>query len=164
MNFVQDPILGCGGVQPPSSLDQITAYNNECAQKIAEMQRRNGFTMQPQQSKTPTWDEIDKVTDSLTDSQKSFMEQNEEYVSSYQEVMSFLQREHLRILRPLVEQTKDGKDALDRHLTLIKRLKKSVLQQEEKSISLWREFTTNYSNMTWQEFLDMKKGKKGGTK
>ena len=76
MDFSQDPILGSGISTTPSSIDQMAAYNEEYAKKIAEMQRRN-FTLQPQQSKTPTWDEIDKIMDGLTDSQKSYLNENQ---------------------------------------------------------------------------------------
>lgn len=164
MNFSQDPILGNDMSSNPSSLDQMAAYNNEYAKKIAEMQHRGGFTMQPQQSKTPTWDEIDKIMDGLTESQKSFLSENQEYIDSYTEVSNILQREYLRVMRPLVEQTKDGKDALDKHLTLIKRLKKSAIQADEAERSLMNEYITKYSHMTWKEFMEMKQGKKGGSK
>lgn len=157
MNFAADPILG---QQSPLTQDAL-AQMNEWSQKYAEFQKqKNNFTLQPQQSKTPTWDEIDKIMDGLTDSQKNFMNQDKEFVDSYQNVANILQREELRIIRPLVEQTKDGKEALNKHLSLIKKLKKSALQEEEQSMALWREYTTKYSNMTWQEFLDMKKGGK----
>ena len=66
-------------------------------------------------------------------------------------------------MRPIVEQTKDGKDALEKHLTLIKRLKKSAIQAEEKKSALWEEYITKYSNMSWNEFTAMK-NKKGGNK
>lgn len=160
MNFAPDPILG--GQQTTPSIDSQMA---EWAQKFAELQKqKSNFTMQPQQSKTPTWDEIDKIMDGLTDSQKNFLNQNKDFVESYQDVANILQREELRIIRPLVEQTKDGKEALEKHLALIKKLKKSALQEEEQSMALWREYTTQYSHMTWQEYLDMKNGKKGDKK
>lgn len=121
--------------------------------------------MQPQQSKTPTWDEIDKIMDSLTDTQKNYLNQNQDFVESYQDVANILQREELRIIRPLVEQTKDGKEALDRHLALIKKLKKSAMQAEEEKTALWNEYMTNYSDMTFKDFMTMKKqDKKGGSK
>ena len=162
MNFAQDPILGNDMSSNPSSLDQMAAYNNEYAKKIAEMQRRGNFTMQPQQSKTPTWDEIDKIMDGLTDSQKSYLNENQEFVESYNEVANILQREYLRVMRPLVEQTKDGKDALDKHLTLIKRLKKSALQADEAERSLMNEYITKYSDKTWQEFMVIVKQRQKG--
>nr|DAM84433.1 MAG TPA: hypothetical protein [Caudoviricetes sp.] len=161
MNFASDPILG-GQQSQQDTLSQM----NEWAQKFAELQKQKGnFNMQPQQSKTPTWDEIDKIMDSLTDTQKNYLNQNQDFVESYQDVANILQREELRIIRPLVEQTKDGKEALDKHLSLIKKLKKNAMQAEEEKTALWNEYMTNYSDMTFKDFMAMKKqDKKGGSK
>ena len=163
MNFTSDPILG--GQQGQSSLDSLNQMN-EWAQKFAELQKQKGtFNMQPQQSKTPTWDEIDKIMDNLTDTQKNYLNQNQDFVESYQDVANILQREELRIIRPLVEQTKDGKEALDKHLSLIKKLRKNAMQAEEEKTALWNEYMTNYSDMTFKDFMLMKKeDKKGGIK
>ena len=163
MNFAPDPILG--GQQSFNTSEQLNQMN-EWAQKFTELQKqKNSFNMQPQQSKTPTWDEIDKIMDGLTDSQKSYLNENQEFIESYNEVANILQREYLRVMRPLVEQTKDGKDALDKHLTLIKRLKKSALQADESERALMNEYITKYSDKTWQEFMEIvKQRQKGGAK
>lgn len=159
MNFASDPILG--NQQPYNTSEQL-AQLNEWAQKYAELQKQKGnFTMQPQQSKTPVWDEIDKIMDSLTDSQKNFLNQNPDFTESYQEVANILQREELRIIRPLVEQTKDGKEALDKHLALIKKLRRNAMQAEEEKTALWNEYMTHYSDMTFKDFMTMRKEKKG---
>ena len=154
---MQDPILG----QQSGSVLGQEAQMNELMQKYAELQRQKGmFNMQPQQTKTPVWDEIDKIMDGLTDAQKSYMNIDKDFVESYQEVAGILQREELRIIRPLVEQTKDGKEALEKHLTLIKKLKKNAMQAEEEKTALWNEYMTNYSDMTFRDFMKMKKGEK----
>ena len=158
MNFAADPLLG--SQQNQTSMD---AQINDWAQKILELQKQRGaINMQPQQSKTPLWDEIDKVTDSLTEAQKNYLNQNQDYVESYQEIANMLQREYLRVTRPMVEQTKDGKEALERHLALIKRLRKNAMQAEEEKTALWNEYITNYSHMTFNDFMVKIKGKEGG--
>ena len=111
-----------------------------------------------------TWDEIDKIMDGLTDSQKNYLNNNEEFVESYKNVADILQREELRIIRPLVEQTKDGKEALEKHLSLIRKLRKNAMQAEEEKAALWNEYMTNYSDMTFKDFMIMMKAKKGGNK
>lgn len=159
MNFAADPLLG--NTQQPTLDTQL----NEWAQKFAELQKqKNNFNLQPQQSKTPLWDEIDKITDSLTETQKNYLNQNKAYVESYQEIANMLQREYLRITRPMVEQTKDGKEALEKHLTLIRRLRKNAMQAEEEKTALWNEYINNYSNMTFNDYMVKIKGKKGDKK
>ena len=162
MSFAVDPILGA---QQPSLSPDLGTISNEWMQKLAELQKqKSGFIIQPQPSKTPTWDEIDKIMDGLTDTQKNYLQQDKNFVESYQDVMSILQREELRIIRPLVEQTKDGKEALEKHLTLIKKLKKSAMQAEEEKTALWNEYMSNYSDMTFKDFMQIKKDKKGEKK
>lgn len=159
MNFGSDPVLGG---QQNQTLEQL---NQEWAQKLMELQKQKGtINMQPQQTKTPTWDEIDKIMDGLTDSQKNYLNNNEEFVESYKNVADILQREELRIIRPLVEQTKDGKEALEKHLSLIRKLRKNAMQAEEEKTVLWNEYMTNYSDMTFKDFMTMMKAKKGGNK
>ena len=102
--------------------------------------------------------------DGLTDSQKNYLNNNEEFVESYKNVADILQREELRIIRPLVEQTKDGKEALEKHLSLIRKLRKNAMQAEEEKAALWNEYMTNYSDMTFKDFMIMMKAKKGGNK
>lgn len=156
MNFAADPILG----QQGPTIDQFTQLS-DWAQKFNELQKQQrNLSMQPQQSDTPIWDEIDKIMDGLTDSQKSFLNQNSEFTESYQNVADIFQREELRIIRPLVEKTRDGKEALERHLALIKRLHKDAKQAEERKTALWDEYMTNYSHITFNDFMKMKKGDK----
>lgn len=158
MNFAADPILGTQQPTLIQDLRELNSINDEWARKIAELKQRGDFSMQPQQTKTPVWDEIDKIMDGLTDSQKSYLNKDKEFVESYQDVANILQREELRIIRPLVEQTKDGKEALEKHLALIKKLRKNAMQAEEEKTALWNEYMTSYSDMTFKDFMTMKKG------
>jgi len=124
-------------------------------QKLEEL-KRNGYRQtQPQ---APTWDEIDRIMSSLSDKETRYLQGNHEFVESSGAVMAVLQREYMRIMRPIVERTKDGKDALDKHLTLLKRLVKTAKDEADKKSSLMDEYMTKYSHLTWQEFVKMKKG------
>ena len=64
----------------------------------------------------------------------------------------------------MVEQTKDGKEALEKHLSLIRKLRKNAMQAEEEKTALWNEYMTNYSDMTFKDFMIMMKTKKGENK
>lgn len=96
-----------------------------------------------------------------------FLNANDEWRESSDRVATILNREYLRIMRPIVEQTKDGKDALDRHLTLLKRLKKTALQEEEERAAMMNDYMANHSDMTWAEYMAARRradSKKGGRK
>ena len=78
---------------------------------------------------------------------------------SNNKVMAILQREQLRIMRPVVEQSQDGKKALGEHLELVKKLKKEAANENDKAMELFKEYTENYPDMPYADFLKMKRNK-----
>jgi len=151
MNFNNDPLL-----HPTQyNIPELEREQEAMQQKLEEL-KRNGYRQaQPQ---APTWDEIDRIMSSLSDKETRYLQGNQEFMDSSGAVMAVLQREYMRIMRPIVEQTKDGKDALDKHLTLLKRLVKTAKDEADKKTQLMDEYMTKYSHLTWQEFANMKKG------
>lgn len=173
MNFATDPLL-MQSYQPASAPQataqytpqQLAALDQELTSRLTAL-RQQQINLQPQPTRTPVWDEIDKLTDALTDGQRAFLNANDEWRESSDRVATILNREYLRIMRPVVEQTKDGKDALDRHLTLLKRLKKTALQEEEERAAMMNDYMANHSDMTWAEYVAARRrseNKKGGRK
>lgn len=55
---------------------------------------------------------------------------------------------------------KMGQEALQRHLTLMRRLKKEVAQAEEQRSAMLDDYMRNHSDLTWNEYVAMKR--KGG--
>ena len=160
MNFGGSPLLDTGTSQQPQTMDADL-------QKIYEaiQQKRASINMQAQQSATPLWDEIDKIEDNLTGAQRQYLMNNQDYVDSLQYVTKLIQDEELRIIRPRIEGTQQGQEALKRHLSLMQRLKKEASQKEEQKNAIRDEYFENYADkMNYAEFIAMKQGKKGGTK
>lgn len=157
LNGSADPLMGGATYQAPNIDEKIEQLKQ--VQQQLEIQKQQ-MSSRPEMVKAsaPVWDEIDKVTTSLSEREFELINGNEEFQQSQQVVMSILQREYMRIMRPIVENTKDGKDALDKHLTLVKRLKKSVTDENNKNLELFNEYTEKYSDMTYSDFLKMKKG------
>lgn len=162
MNFGNSPLLdmGTSQQQQPQMLDAELQKMYEAIQ-----QKRASINMQAQQSSTPLWDEIDKIEDNLTGSQRQYLMQNQEYVDSLQYVSKLVQDEELRIIRPRIESTQQGQEALKKHLSLMQRLRKEVAQAEEQKSAMLNDYMTNHSDKTWQEYLVLyNKTKKGGVK
>ena len=128
-------------------------------QKKMEMEQSRSQITSPQQSRTPIWDEIDKLISEMSDREVEYLNGSSEFADSNQKVLAILQREQLRMMRPIVEGTKDGKEALESHLNLVKRLKKDAANENNKTMDLFKEYTENYHDMSYSEFLKMKRNK-----
>lgn len=153
----------------PTAVQTMQADTDALIQQMEQMkQRQNAINMQIQVSPTPLWDEIDKVEDSLTDGQRQILMQNQEYVDSLQLVSKMVRDEELRIIRPRIEHTDQGKDALKRHLSIVTKLKKEMAKEAERQNDLVTDFIKNYPGKTWEEYLAIRSGqaetKKGGRK
>lgn len=161
--FENDPLLNYDAAQAmQTDTDAIIR------QLEAMKQKRQAISMQAQVSSTPLFDEIDKIEDSLTDAQKQYLAQNREYVESYNYVSKMVQDEELRIIRPRIEATEQGKEALKHHLSIVTKLKKEMARETEQQNALVADFIKNYPGKTWEEYLAIRSGqnepKKGGRK
>lgn len=152
-----DPLLG--------NVNSYAATQNDYDAKIAELQAmQQRLEQQKQQSNyfqkvnsSPIWDEIEKITSELSDREFELINNSKEYQESQSAVMTILNREYMRLMRPIVESTTDGQNALKTHLELLKRLRKDATREVDKNIELFNEYTQHYSDMTYSEFLKMKK-------
>lgn len=152
-----DPLLG--------NVNPYAATQNDYDAKIAELQAiQQRLEQQKQQSNyskklnsSPIWDEIEKITSELSDREFELINNSKEYQESQSAVMAILNREYMRLMRPIVESTTDGQNALKTHLELLKRLRKDATREVDKNIELFNEYTQHYSDMTYSEFLKMKK-------
>lgn len=137
-------------------LPELEKEQQAYIQRIQELQKRGVVNETP----TPIWDEIDNIISGLSDKEFEFLNNNQEFQESSAIVTSILNREYLKIMRPRVEGTRDGKDALEKHLTLVKRLKKSAADEVNKKYSMLDEYMEKYSDMSFNDYLAMKKGGK----
>ena len=153
MDYTQDPLLQSRGY----SLPELERAHEEALHRLQQLKQAS---QQQVQSKSPVWDEIDSLMSGMSDRELQYLAANEEFNESNNAVMAILQREYLRIMRPIVEGTKDGKDVLEKHLTIVKRLKKLAVNEANRKYSLMDEYMEKYSDMSFDEFLKMKKGKK----
>lgn len=130
--------------------------------RMQALQQLGEQVQQPQQpkSQTPTWDEIDRVTGAMTEKEFEIMTQNAEYQESQRAIDAVTQVALMRALRPMVENSKEGKDALDHHLTLINRLKKSAAKEADAEMADFKEYREKYSHLTYDDYLKTKGGKK----
>lgn len=158
-----DPLLGHSpdfGAQY-QELERMQQVLEQRKQALAQV------SIQPQAaqaSRTPIWDEIDSITGGMSDKEFEALNSFEEYQESVALINSLVAAAQMKMLRPFVEGSTDGKDALDKHLTLIKRLRKSVAKNVDDELRDFEDYKANYSDMTYAEYLKMKGSRKGGKK
>lgn len=119
-----------------------------------------------QRSQSPVWDEVDSIWDSMTDKERELVASSEEFVESSNHISMLLNEQYMAMMRPMVEQSKAGKDALDNHLTLLKRLRKSAQKEADAELDDFKEYKEKYSDMPYSEYQKLKReqAKKGGKK
>lgn len=151
-----DPLLIGDRINYAQRLPELEEEQQAYMQRIQELQKRGVVN----ESVTPVWDEIDGLLSGLSDREFDFINNNQEFQESSSVITAILNREYLKIMRPRVESTKDGKDALEKHLTLVKRLKKSAADEVNKKYSMLDEYMEKYGDMSFNDYVAMKKGKK----
>lgn len=156
-----DPILSGGNYATPSDYDAKIAELRAMQQRLEQQRQQVTTVSRPTSTNgSPVWDEIEKQTAELSDREFELISENDDFKASQNAITAILQREYMKMMRPIVEGTTDGKQALETHLKLIKKLRKDAAHEINKNMELFAEYTERYSDMTYSEFLKMKKSKK----
>ena len=159
-----DPLLG----SPPDYSAHLAEL--EQAQQAIEQQRQSllklaqntpGTEAKPATSTaTPIWDEIDAITDNMSQAEFKAMEADENYQKSLEALMNYVAAVQLQMIRPRIESSPEGKKLLEQHLTNVKFLRKAALDDVNKKMADFEDYTKNYSHMSWEEYLKTIGGKK----
>ncbi len=169
-NFIftngNDPLLGASTNYEAhyKELERMGQVIEQRKQALQQMKTQMEQPQQPRQSHTPVWDEIDSITQGLSEKEFQLISGNDEFVESQNAVMQILQAKYMQMMRPVVEGCQEGKDILERHLTLLKRLRKSASSEVDKEISDFQEYKEKYADMPYSEYLKMKRDSKSKKK
>ena len=158
--FNSDPLLG--STTYDAQYQEIERWQQALENKKRMMlQAKEQMSQAPasNQSRTPVWDEIESTISNMTDKEFDIVTSNEEFIESQNVVMSILQSKYMQMMRPIVGGSQEGKDALEKHLTLVKRLRKSAASEVDKEISDFQEYKEKYSDMPYSEYQKMKREK-----
>ncbi|MBS5626947.1 MAG: hypothetical protein KHW86_17205 [Porphyromonadaceae bacterium] len=131
-------------------LPEIEKKQQEYLKKVQELRQQGTVSNQ-----TPIWAEIDSVLSGLSEEEFKQVNSMQEFQESSLVINTILNRECMKI----VESTPDGREALDKHLKIIKKLRKTIADEVNKKYSLFAEYMEKYSDMTWGDFVNMKKEK-----
>jgi LytS/YehU family sensor histidine kinase len=102
------------------------------------------------------WNDIDNEINSMTEEQKSRLFSNEEYIEIYNQIQSKVQFELLNLVKAKIEGTPEGKELLQRQLSILRKLKIKIVEETNREMELFRkfkEFSVSHPNVTYDEFL-----------
>lgn len=160
-----DPLLG-SNQNIETRMQELKALKDMIEQKEQSLGQIKAQMVQPQtsQPKAPIWDEIDSIIQGLSDEEYEFVTQNEEFMESSENIKIILNSAYMEMMRPIIENSEKGKEALDAHLTLVKRLKKAAHSEVTKQMADFKEYMEKYSNMTYADYQKMKREPKQNKK
>lgn len=128
------------------------------------MQRRTPATVEEYRrkvemigSRTPIWDKIDAEVSAMTDQQRQMLQQDEDYLAVTAELEAIIQAQILRIVKPQVEGSEQGREVLLKVQDTLQVVKRRVLEHSNKEMELfrqWQAFAANNPNATYNDFLN----------
>ena len=158
--FNSDPLLGSTSYDAQyQEIERLQQSLENKKRMMLQAKEQMSQSIDSNQSRTPVWDEIEGIISNTTDKESEIATSNEESTESQNVAMSILQSKYKQMMRPAVEGSQEGKDALEKHLTLVKRLRKSAASEVDKEISDFQEYKERYSDMTYSEYQKMKREK-----
>jgi len=135
----QDPLLG--GPEIGDHLQRLKLYESQL--------------MRMQNNTSVIWDTIDKEMSGLSDSQKQRFFEDQEYSMITESLQQMVQVELLALVKNKIESNPEGKELLQKQLSVVKRLKTKIVQDTDNEIAIFnkfREFSKEDPGLTYEEF------------
>lgn len=135
-----DPLLAS---DITDQLQRVKAYESQLMQ------------LQKTASKELIWDSIDNEMNALTESQKNRFFEDKEYSEITTSLQKMVQIELLNLVKAKIEGTQEGKELLQRQLSVVKKLKNKIVQETDNEMAIFnkfREFSKDNPSLTYEEF------------
>lgn len=143
-----------------AELEQAQSALDQQKQMIMKLAQGQQSPEAKPASSTPIWDEIDTITGNMSQAEFQAMESDENYKRSLEDLMAYVGAVQLQMIKPHIEGNPEGRKLLEQHLTNVKFLRKAAADNVDKKLADFEDYTKNYSNMSWEEYLKTKGGKK----
>ena len=135
-----------GGNSYDDEMQRMKQLNDELARKKQEL---SSHTHTERQSE---WDKIDSLADSMTDAEKQMMSECKEFVESDNRISAIMQSAYMSLVRPIVEQSEEGKEALINHYNIMKESLSKVRKKRDEDMDALRRWATEHPDKSFNEF------------
>lgn len=157
--FSQDPLLYTtimSKQNPQTEYDARRQLDEAMAQYQAMTQQ------QPLQPKAPAKDylaEIDNMVKDLDEEVIQVLTSDPEYVHINDELQKMIQEEMMRNIKWKINTNPDAITKMDKLKELISNAKRTKAEEEKKVMADINEYIRNYSDLTFEEYKQLKYGK-----
>lgn len=146
-----DPLLNNQGFNIEEQLRQLELRR----QSLESMKQLNTQAI-PQ---SPIWDSIDAEVKVLSNEQLSKLFENQEYISIYTRIQELVNNEIIKLVKPRIENSPEGKQLLQEQLNMIKKIKPIIVEETNREVELFkrfREYSKTNPDITYEEFIKSK--------
>ena len=137
-----DPLLS-PMVDPVNGLDERMAMIEAYQKKLAELKQARAQMAQAQ-------------VYPLSEEQKMRLAQDEEYAQNDLSIQQLVQTEILNLVKGKIENSQAGKELLNNQLSIVRKLKKKIVEDTNKEMEAFRkfkEYSKSHPNVTYEEFI-----------
>lgn len=130
----------------------LDGFQQQRSQLIEEYRRK----VEMQGSRTPLWDKIDNEIAPLTDEQKKIVFNDEEYQQAQLELSTMVQEYLLRLVKPHIEGSENGRKLLSKVYDITIVAKKKAINESNKEMELfkqWQVYSTSHPDSTYSDFI-----------
>lgn len=135
-----------GGNSYDDEMNRMKQLNDELARRKQEL---SSHTHTERQSE---WDKIDSLADSMTDAEKQMMSECKEFVESDNRISAIMQSAYMSLVRPIVEQNEEGREALRNHYNIMKESLSKVRKKRDEDMDALRRWATEHPDKSFNEF------------
>lgn len=153
-----DPLLGT--INSQVGLEERMAMVETYQKKLAELQQaRVQMSQLPtstSEASTSLWAEIDAEVFPLSEEQRFKLLQDEDYAQNERSLQQMVQSEILNLVKGKIESSSEGKELLKSQLSLVKKLKKKIVEEtnmEMEAFRKFKEYSKSHPEATYDEFI-----------
>lgn len=100
------------------------------------------------------WTEIEDEIRGMSEEQAQALISDQDYADTESSIQGLMQAEMMAIIRPRILNNPQSVEILKRQLENVRRVKKQMNAAKDQYINQMKDYTENYSDMTWKEYIE----------
>ena len=125
-------------------MNRMKQLNEELARRKSELSSHT--------ERQSEWDKIDSLADSMTDAEKQMMSECKEFVESDNRLSAMMQSAYMSLVKPIIEQSEEGREALRKHYNIMKESLTKVRKKRDEDMDALRRWATEHPDKSFNEF------------